>query len=221
MGLSNSKYSCTNTDDVVLTSDMSLFGAHHQKSFGSSYNKSSSLGIFASKSKVLPYFEEPVTLPHLAVTDSIVDKSDDECTRLNVIQNPSADAVIDEEEEEENAVEELENAIPCEPYKCSSYFSFENGDVLFLKLSHEKQTTNVSTSAFIGWECHVKNKGVGISRAAKWLSRNLHLLIHFGDGRREFIKVKSDDSKEYNVQDLLNGHHLPMNVTFLQRIFKV
>ena len=231
MGLSSSKYSCTSAREVVLATDVSL--VHGQKAFNSSTPKSSleiTKSFFkSSKSKVLPYLEEPISAISLqaVATNTIVNNSVT-CTSLDLLKKPyddplneykeNVDKVDDVDEVDDSGKDEI--TVPYEPYNFSSYFSFENGDVLFLKISHDKHSTNVPVSTFVGWECHVQQKGIGITRAAKWLSRHLHLFIHFTDGRKEFIKVKSDDSKDYTVQDILHEKYLPMNVTFLQRIFK-
>ncbi len=231
MGLSSSKYSCASAREVVLASDVSM--VHGPKTFNSSTHKSSleiTKSFFkSSKSKVLPYVEEPLpAIPLQAVTIEPIVNNGVACTSLDLLKKTFDDPINEDKEDVDKVdkVDELEdsgkdkNTVPYEPYKFSSYFSFENGDVLFLRISHDKHSTNVPMSTFVGWECHVQQKGIGITRAAKWLSRHLHLFIHFTDGRKEFIKVKSNDSKDYTVQDLLHDKYLPMNVTFLQRIFK-
>ena len=236
MGLSSSKYSCTSANEVVLATDVSL--VHTHKIFNSSTPKSSleiTKLFFSSKSKVIPYLEEPLSAGSLqAVAIDTIENNGVACQSLDLLKKPYDDALNEDEEDvvkvdEVDAVDAVDavddtgrekNNIPFEPYMFSSYFSFENGDVLFLKISHDKHSTNVPVSTFVGWECYVQKKGIGITRAAKWLSRHLHLFVHFTDGRKEFIKVKNDDSKDYTIQDLLHGKYLPMNVTFLQRIFK-
>jgi len=229
MGLNSSKYSCASADDVVLGSDWSAAQRHKSKEYSKDFKSSSEkMNSFfkSSKSKVVPY-EEPKSIVLVqSVVDEVVVSDDEACVSSELIQRPcedprsdeDVDVDVDEEEVEDENNEQI--AASNEPYVMSSYFSFKNGDVLFLKISHDTQPADVPVSTFVGWECHVQQKGIGITRAAKWLSRHLHLFIHFMDGRKEFIKVKGDDSKDYNVQDLLHGQYLPMNVTFLQRIFK-